>query len=270
MVRGRSIVTAALILSTTACGATGVGTPAPSPVPNGGTSGPPGYEVVASHPHDPGAYTQGLFWHDGYLFEGTGRYGTSWLRQVDPTTGEVLQEAALADDLFGEGIARHGNRIFQLTWTSRRGFIYDAATFEQVGEFSYTTEGWGLTSDGTNLILSDGSSSLFFLHPDDHTLVRTVRVLDGDQPVNDLNELEYIDGLVYANVWHSDFIYRIDPTSGAVVDRIDFSDLLADERPRDAEAVLNGIAYNPDNGHLFLTGKLWPKVLEVRLVDGGN
>ena len=269
------VALAAVVIGVTAagaaaCGAAGAGTPAPSAVPPGSGSGPPGYEVVATYPHDPLAYTQGLFWHDGYLYEGTGRYGTSRVRKVDPSTGEVLQEASLADDLFGEGIARHGDRIFQLTWLSKRGFIYDAANFELLGEFSYDTEGWGLTADGTHLILSDGSSSLFFLDPSGQTLVRTVRVLDGDDPVDDLNELEYIDGLIYANVWHSDFIYRIDPQTGAVVDRIDFSGLLADERPSSSEAVLNGIAFNPDSGHLFLTGKLWPKMLEVRLVDSGN
>lgn len=264
------VVAVYVVVAGAACNAAGAGTPAPAPVAAGDATGPPGYEVVAAHPHDPLAYTQGLFWHDGYLYEGTGRYGTSWLRKVEPGSGEVLQEATLSEDLFGEGIALHGDRIFQLTWLSQRGFIYDATTFEQLGEFSYTTEGWGLTSDGSHLILSDGSSSLFFLDPDDQALVRTVRVLDGEDPVDDLNELEYIDGLIYANVWHSDFIYRINPETGTVVDRIDFSDLLADERPSSSEAVLNGIAFNPNSGHLFLTGKLWPKILEVRLVDSGN
>lgn len=233
--------------------------------PAPGARAAPAYEIVAEYPHDPGAYTQGLFWHDGHLYEGTGRYGTSWLRRVDPGTGDVLQEVALAANLFGEGVALHGNRIFQLTWLSKRGFIYDAATFERVGEFRYETEGWGLTSDGDHLILSDGSDTLFFLDPADQHVVRTLAVRHDGAPLGDLNELEHIDGLIYANVWHSDFIYRIDPESGAVVDRIDLSDLAAGERPRDTEGVLNGIAHDPNTGHLFVTGKLWSKVFEVRL-----
>jgi len=226
-----------------------------------------GYEVVGAYPHDPSAYTQGLFWHDGYLYEGTGRYNTSWLRKVDPTTGEVLQQVSLPARYFGEGIARLGNEIFQLTWLSKRGFIYAADTFERTGEFTYATEGWGLTTDGTHLILSDGSDNLFFLDPQTRgtDLVRTVRVHDNGRGIDDLNELEFIDGHVYANVWHSDIVYKIDPATGAVVGRIDFSDLAADDRPRDSEAVLNGIAYNPSNGHLFVTGKQWPTLFEIRL-----
>ena len=226
------------------------------------------YEIVAEYPHDTRAYTQGLFWHQGYLYEGTGRYGTSWLRKVDPRTGEVLQEASLPPEYFGEGVALLGERIYQLTWLSKRGFVYDASSFERIGEFAYDTEGWGLTSDGTHLIMSDGSDSLFFLDPETSRVVRTVRVSEENEEISDLNELEYIDGLVYANVWHSDMVFKIDPASGAVVGRVDFSGLLAGERPRDAEAVLNGIAYDPDSGHLFVTGKLWPKIFEIRLVPG--
>jgi glutaminyl-peptide cyclotransferase len=229
------------------------------------------YEIVAAYPHDTRAYTQGLFWHDGYLYEGTGRYGTSWLRKVDPQSGEVLQETSLPTNFFGEGIVLFGDRVFQLTWLSKRGFIYDLETFERVGEFTYETEGWGLTSDGTHLILSDGSDTLHFLDPSDQRVAHTVQVRHQGEPVDALNELEHIGDLVYANVWHSDFIYRIDAATGVVVDRLDFSDLLgADERPRDTEAVLNGIAYNPRSGHLFLTGKQWPKVFEVRLTDPGG
>lgn len=241
--------------------------PAPQPAQINEPAPITGYEIVAVHPHDPAAYTQGLFWHDGSLYEGTGRYDTSSLRRVEPSTGEVLEQVALPADYFGEGIALLGDRIFQLTWLSKRGFIYDAATFERLGEFTYDTEGWGLTSDGTHLILSDGSDTLFFLHADDQQLVRTVRVQHEGRPLEDINELEYIDGLIWANVWHSDFVYRIDPDTGTAIDRIDFSGLLAGERPRDSEAVLNGIAYDPNSGHLFLTGKLWPKVFEVRLTS---
>ncbi len=227
------------------------------------------YEIVAVYPHDAAAYTQGLLWHDGYLYEGTGRSGTSGLRKVDPQTGEVVQQVALPSEYFGEGIALLGNRIFQLTWLSKRGFVYDAASFERVGEFRYDTEGWGLTTDGTLLIMSDGSANLFFLDARSQEVVRTVRVHEDDNGIDDLNELEYIGGLVYANVWHSDIVFKIDPATGGVVARIDFSDLLAGERPRSSEAVLNGIAYNPDNGHLYVTGKLWPKMFEIRLTSGG-
>ena len=210
----------------------------------------------------------GGMWHDGYLYEGTGRSGTSGLRKVDPQTGEVVQQVALPSEYFGEGIALLGNRIFQLTWLSKRGFIYDAASFERVGEFRYDTEGWGLTTDGTQLIMSDGSANLFFLDSRSQEVVRTVRVHEDGDGIDDLNELEYIGGLVYANVWHSDVVLKIDPLSGAVVSRIDFSELLAGERPRSPEAVLNGIAYNPDDGHLYVTGKLWPKLFEIRLTSG--
>ncbi len=226
------------------------------------------YEIVAVYPHDTAAYTQGLLWHDGYLYEGTGRSGTSSLRKVNPQTGEVVQQVPLPSEYFGEGIALLGDRIFQLTWRSKRGFIYDAASFERVGEFRYDTEGWGLTSDGTHLIMSDGSANLFFLDSRSQEVVRTVRVHEDGDDIDDLNELEYIGNLVYANVWHSDIVFEIDPVSGAVVGHIDFSDLLAGERPRSSEAVLNGIAYSPDNGHLYVTGKLWPKLFEIRLTSG--
>jgi glutamine cyclotransferase len=227
-----------------------------------------GYEIVAVYPHDTAAYTQGLFWHEGYLYEGTGRAGTSWLRKVDPQTGEVAQQVALPSEYFGEGVALLGDNIYQLTWLSKRGFIYDAASFERVGEFRYNTEGWGLTTDGTRLIMSDGSANLFFLDPRSQEVVRTVRVHEDGDGIDDLNELEYIGGLVYANVWHSDIVFKVDPETGAVVGRIDFSDLLVGERPPNSEAVLNGIAYNPNNGHLYVTGKLWPKLLEIRLIPG--
>ncbi len=249
--------------STTAGGPTGA---AAADITVGASNAPSGYEIVAIYPHDTSAYTQGLFWHDGNLYEGTGRYGTSWLRKVDAQTGEVLQQVSLPSEHFGEGIALLGGRIFQLTWLSQRGFIYDAASFERLGEFRYDTEGWGLTTDGTHLIMSDGSARLFFLDGNTRHLTRTVRVRDEGKDLDDLNELEYIDGLIYANVWHSDIVFKIDPVSGAVVGRVDFSDLLAGERPPSPEAVLNGIAYNPSSGHLYITGKQWPKLFEIRMI----
>ncbi len=226
----------------------------------------PGYEIVGEYPHDYRAFTQGLFWHDGYLYEGTGQRGESQLRKVDIETGEVAQRVSLDNRIFGEGIALLDGRIFQLSWLAKRGFIYDVDSFELLGEFHYDTQGWGLTTDGRHLIMSDGSENLSFLDADTQQVVRTLRVHEDGRGVRDLNELEYIDGLLYANVWHSDDILRIDPDSGEVVDRIDFSGLMADQRPRDSEAVLNGIAYNPNNGHLYVTGKRWPKLFEIRLV----
>ncbi|MCH7824601.1 MAG: glutaminyl-peptide cyclotransferase [Acidobacteria bacterium] len=225
-----------------------------------------GYEIVGEYPHDYRAFTQGLFWHAGYLYEGTGQRGESQLRKVDIKTGEVTQQVSLDNTIFGEGIALLDGRIFQLSWLAKRGFIYDVDSFELLGEFHYDTQGWGLTTDGRHLIMSDGSEHLSFLDADTLQVVRTLRVYEDGRGVRNLNELEYIDGLLYANVWHSDDILRIDPDSGEVVDRIDFSGLMADRRPADSEAVLNGIAYNSNNGHLYVTGKRWPKLFEIRLV----
>lgn len=244
----------------------------PTPkVPPAGQGIPPriplSYEIVAEHPHDVQAFTQGLFWHDGYLYEGTGRRGESQLRKVDIETGEVTRQVSLDDGIFGEGIALLDGRIFQLSWLAKRGFIYDVNSFEPLGEFHYDTPGWGLTTDGRHLIMSDGSENLLFLDAGTQQVVRTLRVHEDGRGVRDLNELEYIGGLLYANVWHSDDILRIDPGSGEVVDRIDFSGLMADQRPADSEAVLNGIAYNPNSGHLYVTGKRWPKLFEIRLVE---
>lgn len=226
----------------------------------------PAYEIVGTYPHDDRAFTQGLFWHNGHLYEGTGQRGESELRKVDIETGLVVQRLPLDSRIFGEGIALLGGRIFQLSWLAKRGFIYDADSFEPLGEFHYDTEGWGLTTDGEHLIMSDGSENLFFLDANTQQVARTLRVYEDGRGVRNLNELEYIDGLLYANVWHSDDVLRIDPDSGKVVDRIDFSGLLGDQRPPDSEAVLNGIAYNPNNGHLYVTGKRWPQVFEVRLI----
>ncbi len=251
--------------SATAPGADAAQAPS-NPPPRTGVATPTvDFEIVAEHPHDTAAYTQGLFWHAGYLYEGTGRYGTSWLRRVDVETGEVQQQTELPDQFFGEGIALLGDRIYQLTWLSKRGFIYDATSFEPLGEFSYETEGWGLTADGSRLIMSDGSASLFFLDPGTLAVTGTLPVHQDGTPIDDINELEYVGGLIFANVWYSDDVLQIDPDTGAVVGRLDFSELLAGERPRDPDAVLNGIAYNPNNGHLYVTGKLWPKLFEVRL-----
>ena len=225
------------------------------------------HEVVATYPHDPDAYTQGLYFERGYLFEGTGRRGQSYLRRVDLDTGEVLQETPLSAEFFGEGIAAFGDRIYQLTWTSGTGFIYDTQSFEVESQFSYPREGWGLTEDGTHLIMSDGSAYLYFLDPESLELERQIEVRDASGPISQLNELEFINGYIYANVWHTNQILKIFQDSGRVVGRIDLSDLVEQVRVSDPEAVLNGIAYDESADRIFVTGKLWPNLFEIRLFD---
>ncbi|HYO52044.1 glutaminyl-peptide cyclotransferase [Archangium sp.] len=225
-----------------------------------------GFEIIQSWPHDPGAYTQGLVYRDGKLYEGTGLKGHSSLREVELETGAVLRQHALAQQHFGEGIALFKGRLYQLTWISRVGFIYDAATFQQVGQFDYPTEGWGLTDNGTSLIMSDGTSTLRFLDPATLAVQRTVTVTDGGREVSMLNELEYVNGEVYANVFMRDVIARIDPASGRVSGWIDLSGLLAPEDRTGDENVLNGIAYDAARDRLLVTGKRWPKLFQIRLV----
>jgi glutamine cyclotransferase len=225
-----------------------------------------GYEVLRIHPHDREAFTQGLVFEDGFLFEGTGLRGRSSLRRVELETGTVLQYQALADHYFGEGIAIFGERIVQLTWQSQTGIVYDKASFAPVRTFSYTGEGWGLTHDGQRLIMSDGSASLRFLDP--HTFQETGRldVYDDSGPVYRLNELEYVGDQVLANVWQTNRIARIDLETGQVIAYIDLSGLLQPEDYSSPVDVLNGIAYDQEGDRLFVTGKLWPKLFEIRLV----
>jgi len=224
------------------------------------------YEVVREFPHDPAAFTQGLVFHDGYLIEGTGRRGQSSLRKVEIETGRVLERADISPGLFGEGIAIHDGRAYQLTWTSGLGFIYDLDSFEPVQQFRQVTEGWGLTSDGERLIQSDGTRNLYFLDPATMQPTGSVEVHDADGFIDQINELEYIDGEIYANVWHSWEILRISPRDGRVIGRIDMSGLLDTTELPDPESVLNGIAYDPATGRVFVTGKLWPTLFEVRFV----
>ncbi|WNG41941.1 glutaminyl-peptide cyclotransferase [Archangium minus] len=225
-----------------------------------------GFEVVHSWPHDPRAFTQGLVYRDGKLYEGTGINGQSSLRQVELETGAVLRRHNLEQQYFGEGITLLGGRLYQLTWRSRVGFIYDAATFQQVGRFDYSTEGWGLTTDGTSLILSDGTATLRFLDPRTFAVQRTVTVTDEGREVPRLNELEYIRGEIYANVWTTDRIARIDPATGRVTGWIDLTGLLAPEERTGREDVLNGIAYDAAQDRLLVTGKHWPKLFQIRAV----
>jgi glutamine cyclotransferase len=228
------------------------------------------YQVVDSYPHDPNAFTQGLVYVDGVLFEGTGRYGQSSLREVDLETGQVQRQIELPEQFFGEGITLLDDRIFQLTWQSQQGFVYDAETFQQLATFTYPTEGWGLTHDGTRLLMSDGTSTLYFLDPQSLQETGRVSVRYGNQPVLRLNELEYIDGEVYANIWQTNTIVRIDPQTGQVVGVIDLTGLLSPADITQPIDVLNGIAYDAANDRLFVTGKLWPKLFEIDLLPAGQ
>jgi glutamine cyclotransferase len=223
------------------------------------------YRVVNVYPHDSDAYTQGLVYEDGTLYEGTGLWGESSLRRVDLGSGEVLQIYRLPGQYFGEGIAIVGDRIVQLTYQSQIGFVYDRATFELVDTFGYPTQGWGLTYDGTHLIMSDGSDVLYFLDPTTFLEVGRVAVQDRGRPIFRLNELEYIHEEIYANVYQTDLIARIDPLTGDVTAWINLTGLLAKEEVAQAE-VLNGIAYDAQGDRLFVTGKFWPKLFEIELV----
>jgi glutaminyl-peptide cyclotransferase len=223
------------------------------------------YEIVKVYPHDPDAFTQGLVFRDGKLLESTGQEGQSTLRQVDLDSGQTLKKVDLAPQYFGEGMAVLNNRIYQLTWQHHIGFIYDYQTFERLGDFSYEGEGWGLTTDGQALILSDGSSRLRFLDPNTFRVIRTIAVTENGKPVRQLNELEFINGEVFANIWHDTRIVSINPQSGAVTASIDCAALVSQSGAHDQEAVLNGIAYDEGSGRMFVTGKLWPKLFEIRV-----
>jgi len=226
----------------------------------------PDYELVASFPHDTTASTQGLLLHDGLYYESTGGYGSSTLRQVDPESGKVLRLRDLAVRAFGEGLALRDDRLYQLEWKSGEGFIYDLETFDRVGEFRYEGEGWGLAWDGEHFILSDGTSVLRFLEPETFALVRSAEVRDHRGPVDLLNELEYIDGKIFCNRWHRDEILVIDSESG-IVEAVLNLVALERPRPRDSEAVLNGIAHDPATGLLHVTGKCWPRVHVLRVSE---
>ena len=224
-----------------------------------------GYQIVNMWPHDSNAFTQGLILSDGKLLESTGQEGFSSLRRVELETGKVLKKVDVPVPYFAEGIALLNGKIYQLTWQHQVGFIYDAQSFERVGQFNYSGEGWGLATDGNSLILSDGSNRIRFLDPSDFRVTRTITVLDGQTPVKELNELEFVQGEIYANVWHDNRIATIDPQSGHVTGWIDLSGLMPPGELRDEEAVLNGIAYDQANNKLYVTGKLWPRLFEIRV-----
>ena len=223
------------------------------------------YDVVKSWPHDREAFTQGLVFHAGSLIESTGLNGRSTLREVDLETGRALKQVTLAPAYFAEGVAVIGSQVVQLTWQNRKGFVYDVDTFQLLQEFAYEGEGWGLTTDGSALIISDGTSRIRFLDPAGFAVTRTVEVTMDGKPVDHLNELEFIQGEIFANVWQTDDVVRIDPATGSVRGVIDFSGLLPPQERRPDTDVLNGIAYDPKKDRLFVTGKRWPRLFEVRL-----
>jgi glutamine cyclotransferase len=224
--------------------------------------------VIASHPHDAGAFTQGLFFSDGRLFESTGQHGRSALREVDLRTGKVKRQVKLPQRYFGEGSTGWGKTIVSLTWQHGTGFRWDRDTFRELGQFRYPGEGWGLTQDGKSLILSDGTAELRFLDPATFAERRRLRVTWQGRPISDLNELEYVRGEILANIWHTDLIARIDPVSGAIKRFVDLSAVTASLQLSDPEAVLNGIAYDAKAGKLYVTGKDWPKLFEIALPSG--
>lgn len=224
-------------------------------------------EVLEQHPHDPQAFTQGLLYHGRVFYESTGLVGRSSLREVDPASGDVVRARALSSNLFAEGLALVGDRLYQLTWRAGTVFVWDRATFNPIGSFTYDGEGWGLCYDGTDLYMSDGSASLTVRDPTDFSVTRSFGVHDGNQPVKALNELECVGDSIYANVWLTDEIVRIDKRTGRVTARIDASPLRrAMPDLKDPDAVLNGIARGSASDTLWLTGKLWPQMFEVRLV----
>jgi glutamine cyclotransferase len=224
------------------------------------------FEVIRVFPHDRTAYTQGLVYRDGFLYEGTGLNGHSSIRKVRLETGEVLQRADLSPEFFGEGITIFKNQLLQLTWKSQTGFVYTINDFKVQRRFSYPGEGWGLTINGHELFMSDGTPEIRVLDAGTFQEKRRFRVHDGNTPISQLNELEFVEGELYANVWQTNRIARISPQNGKVLGWIDLTGLLSPVYKVEQDAVLNGIAYDPDRKRLFVTGKLWPSVFEIRLV----
>jgi glutaminyl-peptide cyclotransferase len=223
-----------------------------------------GIKVLKTYPHDPHAFTQGLEYYGGFLYESTGQTGQSSVRKIELETGKVLQKTELGSQYFGEGLTIFRGKIYQLTWLTKVGFVYDLRTLRKLGEFHYYGEGWGLAHDAANLILSDGTNTLRFVDPETFEVVRTLEVYDQKQAVTNLNELEYIENDIYANVWHANRIARIDARSGQVLAWIDCSAIAAEEQ-KQPESVLNGIAYDSARHRIFVTGKDWAHVYEIRV-----
>ena len=223
------------------------------------------YLVTTTFPHDTGAYTQGLLYHAGALYESTGEYGRSTLRRVNLATGRPSASVALPATRFGEGLTLFGDRLYQLTWQSHVGYVYDVTTLARVDSFAYEGEGWGLAADSASLIMSDGTDTLRFLDPHTYRVIKKVGVRDGGSPLKKINELELVHGVLLANIYQSDFVVAIDPNTGRVRRWIDFADLLPEKSRNLDTDVLNGIAYDSDQDRLFVTGKRWPTLFEVRL-----
>lgn len=224
------------------------------------------YKIVNIYPHDRQAYTQGLVYENGFFYEGTGQRGKSSLRKIKPETGDLLASLNLPPDLFGEGICIYKDEIIQLTWTSGVGFVYDKASFKFLNRFRYNTQGWGLTTNGKDLLMSDGTEKIYFIEPKYFTVISNIEVYDGNGPVKNLNELELIDGKLYANIYTTDKVAVIDPGTGKVLAYINFAGLLEKRDIRPDTDVLNGIAWDKDNHRLFVTGKNWPKLFEVKVI----
>ena len=226
-----------------------------------------GYRIIQAYPHDQHAFTQGLIYLDGHLYESTGIEGQSTLREEDLETGRIQRMQLVADKYFAEGLTDWKNTLIQLTWQNHIAFVYDRATFRLLRTFHYNGEGWGLTHDEKSLILSDGTATLRFFDPDSFKEVRRITVTDHGKPIKALNELEYVHGEIYSNVWHTDRIARISPATGRVIGWIDFQGLMPRDLLSSDEAVLNGIAYDATRNRLFVTGKLWPKIFEIRVAS---
>ncbi|MHC4646532.1 MAG: glutaminyl-peptide cyclotransferase [Planctomycetota bacterium] len=233
-------------------------TPPPAPVY--------GYEIVKTYPHDPRAFTQGLVFSKGFLYESTGLYGRSELRKLKLETAQVLLRHKLPRRFFAEGITIHRDRIIQLTWKSRKGFVYDSNTLEPLGAFAWPAQGWGITHDQERLIISDGTSTLHLLDPNTFEPIGSLKVHDNNTPVPRLNELEYVKGRIYANIWETDRIAVISPETGRVLAWIDLKGILKDSKHKKPGGVLNGITYDKKNDRLFVTGKLWPHIFHIRLI----
>lgn len=225
------------------------------------------YKVIQSYPHDRSAFTQGLFYNKGFLYEGTGQEAGSSLREVEIETGKIIRQLNLSPSLFGEGITLYKERIYQVTWTNNVGFVYDISTFDQINKFYYQTQGWGLTTVDDRIVMSDGTNALYFYEPDLFTVTSRIEVYDDENPVDSLNELEYIDGEIWANIWMTDLIARIDPVSGKVIAYIDLDGILSDPYFNTDDNVLNGIAYDEAGERIFVTGKNWPNLFEIKITE---
>lgn len=228
------------------------------------------YKIVNTFPHNIESFTQGLIMDDGVLYESTGLKGRSAIKVVDLETGKVIKSRNMQDKFFGEGMTIVGNKIYQLTWRSKTGFVYDKESLEILRTFSYKTQGWGITYDGKYLIISDGTDTLYLMDPKSFVVVGKLQVYDDNGKVGNLNELEYIDEMIYANIWGKDLIAIIDPKTGYVNSWIDLTGILAKKDRKGKEDVLNGIAYNSENDTLLVTGKFWPKIFEIEIIKNNQ